>query len=301
MNENKKVLFIINKYAGTGYQTSVEGLILSHCESLEIEPTIEFTQGRNHATDLAQQGASSKKFDIIFAVGGDGTVNEVAQGLVHTQQPMGILPNGSGNGLARHLGIPMKLQKSVTLINTHEIISMDSFLINNKLSVNVSGIGFDGHVAGLFAEGGKRGLIGYTKFVLKEFFSFNEFSVEANIDHKAYKRDAFVVAFANSSQFGNNARISPHASVCDGLLDICFIRKVPVIQAAGLAQKMFTGQIEKSSFVEIVNGKQLTLSFTQAMPYHVDGEAMTHAQTFTISIQPSSLLMVVPIENKNRI
>ena len=301
MNENKKVLFIINKYAGTGYQTSVEGRILSRCEDLQIESTIEFTQGPNHATELAQKAASSKKFAVVFAVGGDGTVNEVAQGLVHTQQAMGILPKGSGNGLARHLGIPMNFKKSLELIASSTTIPMDSFLINNKLSVNVSGIGFDGHVAGLFGKGGKRGLIGYTKLVLKEFFSFNEFATDVIIDHTTYKKNAFVLAFANSSQFGNNARVAPHASVCDGLLDICFIRKVPLTQATGFAQKMFTGQIEKSSFVDIVKGKQLTLSFNQAMPYHVDGEPMSPAQNFSIIIQPASIYMVVPKGSVHRV
>ena len=301
MNENKKVLFIINKYAGTGYQPSVEGRIIAHCDAAGIESTIEFTQGRNHATELAQQAVRSKIFDIVFAVGGDGTINEVAQGLVHTNQTMGILPNGSGNGLARHLGIPMKLEKSIKLISKHKVILMDSFLVNNVLSVNVSGIGFDGYVAGLFDRGTKRGLIGYSKFVLKEFHKFNEFPVEATIDHSTFKRNAFVVAFANSSQFGNNARVSPHASVCDGQLDICFIRKVPILKAAGFVQKMFTGQIDKSSLVDIKKGKHLTVSFPQPMPYHVDGEAMTPARDFTITIQPSSISMIIPEVSVNRL
>lgn len=298
MSENKKVLFIINKYAGTGYQTSVEGRILSRCEALHIEPTIEFTQGPHHATELAKEAAASKKFEVVFAVGGDGTVNEVAQGLVHTQQTMAMLPKGSGNGLARHLGISMDFKKSLELIGSSFKVSMDSFLINDRLSVNVSGIGFDGHIASLFGKGGKRGLIGYTKLVLKEFFSFQEFEAEITIDDTSYKKNAFVLAFANSSQFGNNARVSPHASVCDGLLDICFIRKVPMIQSAGFAQKMFMGQIEKSSFVDILQGKNLTLSFPQEMPYHVDGEAMTPTRKFSISMQPSSLSMLVPTAHR---
>jgi len=301
MSENKKVLFIINKYAGTGYQSSVDGRIVSVCEALNIEPTLEFTQRRTHATELAQQAALSKKFDIVFAVGGDGTVNEVAQGLVHTQQIMGILPKGSGNGLARHLGIPMDFKKSLALIDSPHSICMDSFLINNKLSVNVSGIGFDGHVAGLFAKEEKRGLIGYSKLVLKEFHSFNEFSIEIAIDHTTYKRDAFVLAFANYSQFGNNARVSPHASVCDGLLDVCFIRKVPIAQTIGFVKKMFTGHIEKSAWVDIVRAKHLTLSFEEPLPYHVDGEAMKPERNFSITVLPASINMVVPKDSANRI
>ncbi len=299
MNENKKVLFIINKYAGTGYQSSVEGRIISYCNAANIEATIEFTQGRKHATELAQQAALSKVFDIVFAVGGDGTVNEVAQGILHTKQTMGIIPNGSGNGLARHLGISMNFQKSLSLINHHSIVAMDSFLINERLSVNVSGIGFDGHVASLFAKGGKRGLIGYTKFVLKEFFSFNEFKVEADVDNSTYKKTAFVIAFANSSQFGNNARISPHASVCDGWLDVCFIRKVPMTHAINFVQKMFIGKIDKTSWVEIVKGKNMKLSFDQPMPFHVDGEAMTSVRDFSITLLPSSISMTVPVAFAN--
>jgi len=294
MNENKKLLFIINKYAGTGYQSSIEGRIINYCQTRDIEPTIEFTQGPHHATALAKEGASTSKYDVIYAVGGDGTVNEVAQGLVHTTQPMGILPNGSGNGLARHLGISMNFMKSLHQINNNRIISMDSFLVNQKLSVNVSGIGFDGHVANLFAKGKKRGLVGYSKFVLREFLSFREFLVEISVDHVEYKRNVFVVAFANSSQFGNNARISPHASVCDGWLDVCFIRKAPIAKAINFTRKLFTGNIDKSSLVDIVKGKHLSLSFSRPMPYHVDGEGMTPVQEFSISIQPSSISMAIP-------
>jgi YegS/Rv2252/BmrU family lipid kinase len=301
MNENKKVLFIINKYAGTGYQSSVEGRIITYCDKANIEATIEFTQRQKHATELAGQAAASKIFDIVFAVGGDGTVNEVAQGLVHTKQTMGIIPNGSGNGLARHLGLSMNFKKSLNLIANHSIIAMDSFLINDNLSVNVSGIGFDGHVASLFAKGGKRGLLGYSKFVLKEFFSFNEFQVNANIDSSTYKKNAFVVAFANSSQFGNNARISPHASVCDGWLDVCFIRKVPMTHTLGFIRKMFTGKIDKTSWADIIKGKNLNLSFDQPMPYHVDGEAMTPACDFSIALLPSSIAMAVPMAFVNHV
>lgn len=301
MSENKKVLFIINKHAGTGYQNSVEGLILSQCEHSRFEPTIVYTQGRNHATEIARQAASTKTFQVVFAVGGDGTVNEVAQGLVHTNQIMGILPKGSGNGLARHLGIPMNFKKSLELIGSSFTISMDSFLINDKLSVNVSGIGFDGHVASLFDKSKKRGLIGYTKLVIKEFFSFNEFPIEVTIDDITYKKTAFVIAFANSSQFGNNARVAPHATVCDGSLDICFIRKVPLLKAADFAQKMFTGHIEKSKFVEILKGKNLQLSFKQPVPYHVDGEAMPPTNNFSVIVQPASISIVLPKDKTKQV
>jgi YegS/Rv2252/BmrU family lipid kinase len=294
MNENNKVLFIINKYAGSGYQASLEGKILARCEELQLEPTLEFTQGKNHGTDLARNAAHSKKYKVVFAVGGDGTVNEVAQGVFMTGQTMGILPKGSGNGLARHLGIPGDFKKSLTLIGSSHCVEIDSFLINEKISVNISGIGFDGHVATLFGKNGKRGLMGYSQLVMKEFFGYKEFVSEGLIDNKPHKKDAFILAFANSSQFGNNAKIAPHASVCDGLIDVCFIRKVPFIQTPSFAHKLFTGHIEKSSFIDIIKARNVSLTFARSMPYHVDGEAMNATREFNIQVKPASISMLLP-------
>jgi diacylglycerol kinase (ATP) len=180
------------------------------------------------------------------------------------------------------------------LIQSTTSVKMDSFLINQKLSINVSGIGFDAHVATLFGKNGKRGLMGYSQLVIREFFGFKEFAVEGTIDNKSIKKEAFILAFANSSQFGNNAKIAPHASVCDGLMDVCFIRKVPFIQTPSFAQKLFTGHIEKSSFIDIVKAKQVTLSFARPMPFHVDGEAMNPTNEFTVQINPASISMLVP-------
>jgi len=294
MNKNKKVLFIINKFSGTGYQPALEGKILTRCSDLEVEPFIEFTQGRGHATELSRAATASKEFEIIFAVGGDGTVNEVAQGIVGSEQIMGIIPKGSGNGLSRHLGIQIKFKESLQYIGSSKVISMDTFKINNQLSMNVSGIGFDGHIAGLFGQNGKRGLIGYSKLVLKEFFSYQNFPIHAYIDNQLIDTKAFIIAFANSSQFGNNDRVAPQASVCDGILDISFIRKVPITQVIGFANKMFSGTLNRSGFVEIKNGKKITISFPVAMPYHIDGEGKEPIKDFNIEINPASIRMLVP-------
>ena len=297
MNKNKKVLFIINKYSGTGYQPAVEGRILNRCSDLGVEPTLEFTKARSHATELSRQATASKDFEIVFAVGGDGTVNEVAQGIVGSEQTMGIIPKGSGNGLARHLCIPVNFKESLQYIGSPKVISMDTFKINNQLSMNVSGVGFDGHIAGLFGQNGKRGLIGYSKLVLKEFFNYQDFPIHAYIDDQLVDTKAFIIAFANSSQFGNNARVAPYASVCDGILDISFIRKVPVTQAIGFASKMFSGTLDRSAFVEIKKGKKIKISFSQAMPYHIDGEGKEPVKEFDIEINPASIRMLVPVKS----
>jgi YegS/Rv2252/BmrU family lipid kinase len=299
MSENKKVFFIINKFAGTGYQDSLEGRIITECGSQNIDCTIEFTRERGHATELAQQ-AVRQRFDKVFAVGGDGTINEVAKGLVHTYVPMGILPKGSGNGLARHLGISLELKKAVKLLASPNTIDMDTILVNDHLSLNVSGIGFDGHIAWLFGKNGRRGLIGYATLVLKEFLSFKEVAAEITIDGQTMRDNNFIIALANSSQFGNNAKIAPYASVCDQEIDICLVKKVPFTSAIGFAKQMFSGKLDQSKFVNIRRGKQLKLVFDHPVAYHVDGESHAPEREFNVSMQPGTLRMIVPDIGLNR-
>src|SRR5882762_3820594 len=205
MAKLKSALFVVNKFSGGDYRPDVEGLIIEQCKKLNIESTIEFTQSPGHATALAKT-AVKQKLDFVFAVGGDGTVNEVAQGLLGSEVAMGILPKGSGNGLARHLRIPMSFKKSLEIIPLHRAQMIDTLSVNGKLSVNVSGIGFDGHVAGLFANKAKRGLVGYAKLVLKEFLDFKPFEANVRVNGKSFQSRSFIIALANSSQFGNNAR-----------------------------------------------------------------------------------------------
>ncbi|HRG08189.1 MAG TPA: YegS/Rv2252/BmrU family lipid kinase [Cyclobacteriaceae bacterium] len=291
---NKQVLFIINKYSGTGYKPAVEGRLLSFCQQAGLEAHLEFTQGRGHATQLAREASQSKNFDVVFAMGGDGTVNEVAKGVVNTNQVMGIIPKGSGNGLARHLGIPLDFKKCLGYIPSEEVIAMDSFTVNNHLSINVSGIGFDGHIADLFGKNGKRGLANYARLVLQEFMMYNEISGEIFIDGTSVQAKAFVIAFANSSQFGNNARIAPYASVCDGELDISFVKKVPFLEAPAFAYKMFSGTLDKSNYIKLLKGKEISLRFSEPVAFHVDGEAMQAERKFEVKINPGSIRLLIP-------
>ena len=294
MTENK-VFFIINRYSGSGFQSAVEGRIIDECARLKLEGTIEYTRQKGHATELARQ-AVIEGFTRVFAMGGDGTVNEVARGLIHTSSALGILPKGSGNGLARHLQIPLNLQNALRLMDKHRIISIDTLSINDHLSVNVSGIGFDGHVAGMFGKNGKRGLVGYGKLILKEFPQFKEFNASVILDGKKLQRQSFILALANSSQFGNNAKISPLASVCDQLIDVCFVKKVPISQAIGFTHKMFTGHINDSEYVEILQGKNIIIKFDKPMPFHCDGESMEPTANFNVNLSSASLRMIVPDE-----
>jgi YegS/Rv2252/BmrU family lipid kinase len=296
----KNALFIVNKFSGGGYRPEVEGRIIEACRASGIECRIEFTQNRGHATELAQW-AVEQKMDLAFAVGGDGTVNEVAQGLVGSPVAMGILPKGSGNGLARHLAVPMDFKRSLRLISHHDEELIDTVIINQKLSVNVSGIGFDGHVAAMFANKARRGLIGYTKLVLNEFRRFKPFEASVTLNGKTFDTKSFIIAVANSSQFGNNAKVAPGASVCDQLIDVSVIQKIPFTQAPAFAGKMFTGNLDRSRFVEIYRSQKLSIRLAEPMAFHIDGEAMPATDAFDAAIQPMSLKVLLPTKtNINR-
>ncbi|MBT1702467.1 diacylglycerol/lipid kinase family protein [Chryseosolibacter indicus] len=293
MNESKKVLFIVNKYSGTEYRPEVEGRIIEACEKQDIECTIEFTQGPGHATELAQQVVDHKMYDMVVAVGGDGTVNEVAKGLLHSSIPMGIIPKGSGNGLARHLGISTKIPLAINYLFNSQTIAMDTFKVNGKLSLNVSGIGFDGHIANLFGKDKKRGLQGYAKLTISEFIRFKEFEAEITTENASIKRKAFIIAFANSSQYGNNARIAPAASVCDEILHVCYLQKVPAYRL-DFVYNFFNGTIEQSSFCEIHTAKKVNIKLNTPMAFHIDGEPCGVDDHFQIEIVPHSLRINVP-------
>ena len=288
MGQFRKALFVINPSSGSKKHSGLVRSIKSFCTQEGIEFEIRFTERAGHATEIAKQ-AVALNYEIVLAAGGDGTVNETAKGLMHSQTVMGILPVGSGNGLSRHLGIPQKPEKALHLLNYGKVISIDSLSVNGETSVNVSGIGFDGHIANLFGKGGKRGLREYVSLAATEFRKFKNFSVNGTIDSESYQSEAFILSVANSSQFGNNATVSPGASVCDQLMDVCVIKKVPLLQALGFAGKMFTRRMHKSAFVKIIKCKEAEFHFPAEMSFHVDGEGRSTAKSFFFKIVPSSL------------
>lgn len=289
----EKVFFIINKYSGKGFQQSVEGEIINACAAANLEATIEYTQQRGHASQLALE-AKNQGFRKVFALGGDGTMNEVARELVHTDIALGLIPSGSGNGLARHLMIPLQTHGALKLLSQYETMTIDTVRINGQLSVNVSGFGFDAHVASQFGKNGQRGLAGYAKLVLGEFMSYKEFEVHADLDGKMATKPAFMVALANASQFGNNALVAPDASVSDGVLDVCFIRRIGITEAVPFLFKMFRGKITRSRFVTIVKAKHFKAELSTVQPIHLDGEPGVPSSRFDVEIQPRSLRVIVP-------
>lgn len=294
-DEDKKVFFIVNRLSGTGFRAELETSIRNHCRERSLQCTVAYTERPAHATTLAIE-AVSDGFKIVVAVGGDGTVNEVAQGLLRTPAIMGIIPKGSGNGLARHLGIPLKLNPALESLFNSKAISMDTFRINGRLSLNVSGIGFDGYIAELFGLKKKRGFQGYTRLVLNEFMQFPEFEARITPGEAHLVKKAFVIAIANSSQYGNNAIIAPAASVSDGLLNISILKKIPPYRL-DFIYAFFSGTLDRSAYCENLQVRDTLIQLDKLAPWHVDGEPAGKADHFKIEMIPASLNILAPSQH----
>lgn len=286
------LFFIVNRFSGKGVVPRLERGIASICGAQCVRHEIAYTAAPQHATTLARD-AIAQGFRKIIAVGGDGTINEVARAVIHTPAALGIIPKGSGNGLARHLGIPLKIEAALQYLFQSDTIAIDTFHINGRLSLNVSGIGFDGFVAAKFAERKKRGLAGYVQLVIKGYRAFREFEVTIDAEGPSVRRKAFVIAIANSSQYGNNARIAPAASLCDGRLNMVVLRKFPLYRL-DLIPAFFRGGMGTSRWWESREIVNTELRLPAPVSYHVDGEAAGVADKFIIQLQPASLNVLVP-------
>ncbi len=286
----RKALFIINPISGGKKKDDVPDLIKKHLDT-GIKATLVYSDGPAHARQLAKE--ASDKFDIIVAVGGDGTVNEVASAIVGTDTILGIIPYGSGNGLSRFLGISMNAPKAIAALNTSRIETIDSATLNGRPFFNMAGMGFDAHISEVFSHGKKRGFITYLISSIQEFSKYKPETYDIEVDGALYKREAFMLSFANSSQYGNNAHISPNASVQDGLLDVCIIKQFPSWRLFEMGLRMLTKTTENTGFLEIVRGKHIRVKRNSPGPAHLDGEPHISAAETEIILVPNSLKVIV--------
>jgi len=252
----KNALFIINPIAGGKSKLEFPKLAETFLNKDLLHATYRFTERPGHAFELA---AAAEEFDIIIAVGGDGTINEIASALEGTDKIMGIIPCGSGNGLARSLKLPLKHGQAVARLNRLHTTRIDSGAFNDRKFFNMAGIGFDAHISKRFAEDVTRGLRGYVRTTFNEISRYRSQLYRIESDGQVYEREAFMISIANSSQFGNNAHVSPFASVSDGLLDVCIIKPFPLYHFPVMGYHMFSKTAHKSNFVEIIKVKDMKL------------------------------------------
>ncbi len=286
------IAFIINPISGTGRKENLPDLIKRKLDDKRYNSTIVFTEFRGHATELAKQFVE-KNYKVIVAVGGDGTVNEVARALVHTDCILGIIPIGSGNGLARHLEIPMNSRKAIEQLNQSEPILIDYGIVNEKPFFCTCGTGFDAYVSTEFAKGKRRGIMAYLEKIITGYFSYKSQSYHLIGKDIDLTTKAFVMTFANASQWGNNAYIAPQASVQDGKLDISIMSNFPIIAIPTLALQLFTKTIDKDLFMTTLRSDDLTLIREESGPFHYDGEPYEEGTEIHIKIIPEGLRVLV--------
>lgn len=285
-----KVRFIINPISGNGKNKDIALLIGKILDRTKFTHEICFTQSQADATRLSRE-ARDKGMDLVVAVGGDGTVHEVGKALIGSNTALGIIPRGSGNGLARHCGIPCEPVKAIKLINQMKMRPIDTVKINGDHFLNMAGIGFDAYIAKKFSLDIKRGFFTYLKLVMKHFFSYKCQDYKLIIDGKKMEQKAFLISFANSSQYGNNIRISPKAKIDDGLLDVVILHPFPLISTPRLIFQLLSSKIDQSKYVEIIPGKEIIV---EGGPFHthLDGEPVTSKNNLNLTVLPFSLNLV---------
>lgn len=293
----KQIVFIVNPISGKGKRGDVGALIEQHLDHTRFEPQVIFTKYAGHAEEIAAS-AANRGVDIVVAVGGDGTVNEVARALVHTDTALAILPCGSGNGLARHLQIPMEMEAAIEIINKDCIHTLDYGRINGIPFFCTCGMGFDAFLSQKFAEAGERGFSTYIKKTLTDGLRYKPetytiLSINADGKEEELSQKAFLITCANATQFGNNAMIAPQASMKDGLLDIVVIEPFNALQAPVIAVQLFNGKLQSNSHVKSFRACELTIRRNGEGPVHCDGDPFTTGADINVKIVPQSFKVVV--------
>ena len=292
----KNIAFIINPVSGgkenQNAKRKLPKMIMQLLDSEQWLPNIAFTEYAGHATEMAYQYARMG-FDAVVAVGGDGTVNEVARGLRDTQTALGIIPLGCGNGFARHLNISTHANRAIEMLNRSEPISVDYGLANGKLFVSTCGTGFEALIADHFAGSNKRGFATYLQNVLKDVFSYHPQTYHIVGDGLDVTHKAFLITFANANQWGYEALIAPKASIQDGKMDIMLMSSRALLGSAGLALRLFAGSIDDSHFMDTIRAREVTLERETAAPFHLDGDPVEMEKDIHIKIVADGLKVLV--------
>ena len=286
----KKIVFILNPISGT--VSKAPDLIEERLDKDKFDYRIAETQHAGHATELARE-AVEDGVDVVVAVGGDGTVNEVGRSLINTKSAMGILPCGSGNGLARHLNLPMNLKKCVDILNYYDVKSLDYGIINDHPFFCTCGMGFDAFISMKFAEAGKRGPITYMQKVLEEGLSYEPETYVIEDKDGTHRYKAFLVSAANASQYGNNAYIAPQASMSDGLLDIIIMEPFDLIDAPQVAIELFNKTLDKNLKIKTFRAKHIHIHRKKEGVIHYDGDPITSGADVDISVVPKGINIIV--------
>jgi YegS/Rv2252/BmrU family lipid kinase len=284
MTKKKEIVFIVNPISGTHSKEEIPALIEENLEKDRFDYQIRFTEYAGHAAEIAKVCAEQQT-DIVVAVGGDGTVNEVARSLTHSFTALGIIPCGSGNGLARHLCLPLDPKKAIQIINACKIETFDYGVINDLPFFCTCGMGFDAFISLKFAEAGKRGPITYVENVLKEGLKYKPETYEVSDDTGKKRYKAFLIACANASQYGNNAYIAPGATMKDGEMDVIIMEPFDALEAPQIAADLFMKTITNNSKIKTFRTKSLHIKRKGPGAIHYDGDPIMTGEEIEVHIE----------------
>mgnify|MGYP002624374866 FL=1 len=296
--EKKRILFILNPISGTVKKAGIPDKIDKYLNHDLFDHTIRYTEYAGHATEIAQE-ACEDGYDIVVAVGGDGTINEVGKALVHSSTAMGILPCGSGNGLARHLMIPINIKKALEIINQCDIRELDYGKINDNPFFCTCGMGFDAFISQKFAEGGKRGKMKYVQLVLSQGLRYKGEPYDITIGNEELHHFAYLVSCANASQYGNNAYIAPQASMSDGLLDVIVMDPFGFLDAPEMSFDMMNKTLDRSSKVQTFRTDHIHVHRQEDGPVHYDGDPVMMGRDIDVKIVKHGIRIVVNPDAKS--
>ncbi len=301
MAQKSKIAFIINPISGTASKVDMPQIIEHHIDADRHDISIMFTEYAGHACELASK-CVDEHYDIVVAVGGDGTVNEVARSLIHTPTALGIVPCGSGNGLARHLMLPLNLGGALDIINNAEVHTLDYGVIDDHPFFCTCGMGFDAFISDKFAKAGKRGPMTYLENVLKEGLAYKPETYELTLDgNEAETQKAFLISVANASQYGNDAYIAPQASMSDGLLDVVIMEPFDILEAPEVSFALMNKTINNSSKIKTFRAREISVRRSTPGVIHFDGDPADAPAEVRISIHHQGIRMVVnPMADRKR-
>ena len=287
-----KIVFIINPIAGGKNKNHFSKVIASHLNASKFEYELIQTESEKHAYELTK-AAILNGAEIVVAVGGDGTINEIGSALIGNTCTLAIIPYGSGNGLARSLKIPMNTIQAVKLINQFKTAKIDAAKLNEHYFFNMSGMGFDAHISHVFAKDKNRGLLGYVKATFSELKNYRSKNYKIIIDGKTLEEEAFILSVANSSQYGNEAHIAPRAELQDGLLDLVIVKPFPLYLMPLLALRMFLKTADRSKYLISLQGKSIKINRNNNV-IHLDGEPKLVRENIEIQILAEAINVIVP-------
>jgi len=291
------IAFILNPGSGRRKDAFFfEKGIAQFCHEKNLEYALWKTEGPGHGKALTQE-ALKKGFACVVAVGGDGTIREVAGELIHTRASLGLIPKGSGNGLAREFGIPLDLRRACEALFQSKTLVIDAGRVNDEFFFSVAGVGFDarvGYVYNQSQKGRRRGKIPYFTSGIREYLSYAPPALSLRFNDQERSLSPFLIAIANSRQYGIGARIAPKAAVNDGFLNLSIIHQAPFYQYLRFLPGLFTGSFDRAPFFENILVKEATISSEEDLLYHIDGEFRSGGKTLAVRIEPASLIVKVP-------